>query len=115
VEQKVEAAKSISFDQCAEDYIKAHRAAWKHPKHRQQWSNTLATYVSPIFGALPVAAIDTGLVVKVFERDDFWIKKTETAVRVRARIEKIIDWAEARGYRPEGVNGVPVFHAKLQL
>jgi integrase len=53
------------------------------------------------------------LVVKVFERDDFWIKKTETAVRVRARIEEVFDWAEVRGYRPEGVN--PASWRKLSM
>ncbi|TPV99621.1 MAG: hypothetical protein USCAAHI_00942 [Beijerinckiaceae bacterium] len=97
MEQKVEAAKSISFDQCAEDYIKAHRAAWKHPKHRQQWSNTLATYVSPIFGALPVAAIDTGLIMRVLE--PIWTSKPETAGRLRGRIESILAWSSVRGYR----------------
>ncbi|HEY8649748.1 MAG TPA: tyrosine-type recombinase/integrase [Chthoniobacterales bacterium] len=73
----------------------------------------MAVYVSPVFGTLPVAAIDTGLVLKVFERDNFWIKKTESAVRVRARIEKVLDWAEARGHRPEGVN--PASWRKLSM
>jgi hypothetical protein len=97
VEQKLEAAKSITFHQCAESYIRAHEAAWRNPKHRQQWQNTIKTYVSPVFGALPVAAIDTGLVMQVLE--SIWVTKPETAGRVRGRIESIFAWAAVRGYR----------------
>src|SRR5215831_1683903 len=93
----VEAAKSMTFDACATAYIAAHEAAWRNPKHRQQWKNTLSTYVSPVFGRLPVQAIDTGLVMKVVE--PMWAKKPETASRVRGRIEAILDWAKVRGYR----------------
>src|SRR5215471_11287002 len=93
----VEAAKSMTFDACAAAYIAAHEAAWRNSKHRQQWKNTLSTYVSPVFGRLPVQAIDTGLVMKVVE--PMWAKKPETASRVRGRIEAILDWAKVRGYR----------------
>jgi integrase len=57
----------------------------------------LNTYVCPVFGGLPVQAIDTGLVLKVLE--PIWADKTETANRVRASIESILNWAKARGYR----------------
>ena len=87
----------MTFDGCAKAYIAAHEAAWRNPKHRQQWTNTLATYVSPVIGQLPVAAVDTGLVLKVVE--PIWSKKPETASRVRGRIEVVLDWAKVRGYR----------------
>jgi integrase len=87
----------MTFDQCAEAYISAHEIAWKNEKHRQQWRNTLATYVSPVFGELPVGDVDTDRVLKVIE--PIWSKKTETAGRVRGRIEVILDWARVRGYR----------------
>ncbi len=63
----------------------------------------LATYASPVFGSLPVAAIDTGLVMKALERDALWTTKPETASRVRGRIEMVLDWAMMREFR-EGDN-----------
>jgi integrase len=106
---QIERAKALTFEQCAEAYIAAHRAGWKNPKHAAHWPSTLATYVYPIFGGLPVQAIDTTLVMKVLEQpvsdashDDenrLWWRKTETASRVRQRIEAVLDWAKTRGYR----------------
>lgn len=92
---------SVSFSQAAERFIAANEAAWRNPKHRQQWRNTLATYVEPVFGDAPVEAIDTDLVMRVLE--PIWTKKPETASRVRGRIESVLDWAKARGLR-EGEN-----------
>ena len=94
---KLEAAKAMTFDQCASAYIEAHRPGWKNAKHASQWVNTIATYASPIIGGLPVAAIDTGLVMKVIE--PIWQTKTETASRLRGRIESILDWATVRQLR----------------
>jgi integrase len=94
---KLEAATALSFDACAEAYITAHRAGWRNARHAAQWPTTLKDYVHPVFGDLPVQAIDVGLVMKVLE--PIWAKKTETANRVRGRIESILDWATARGYR----------------
>lgn len=96
----------MTFDQCAEAYITAHRPSWKNAKHADQWTNTLATYASPVFGQLPVAAIDTGLVVKCL--NPIWGSKTETATRLRGRIESILGWATTSGYRT-GVSLQP-FH-----
>jgi len=107
---QLERAKAMSFRQCAETYIDAHRAGWKNPKHAAQWPSSLSTYVYPIFGGLPVQAIDTTLVMKVLEQpasgasdgDEpvfLWWRKTETASRVRQRIEAVLDWARTRGYR----------------
>ena len=87
----------MTFDQCAEAYILAHKAGWKNAKHGDQWTNTLNTYASPVFGHLPVAEIDTGLVVKCLA--PIWESKTETASRVRGRIESVLGWATTSGYR----------------
>lgn len=90
-------AKSITFEKCAADYIKANRAGWKNPKHISQWENTLETYCSPILGKLAVQAVDTGGVLRVLE--PIWTEKPETARRLRGRIEKVLDWSTAREYR----------------
>jgi integrase len=94
---QLEAAKAITFKECAESYIKAHRAGWRNGKHASQWEATLATYAEPVIGKLSVQTIDTALVLKVLE--PIWTMKPETAVRVRGRIEAVLDWAKVRGYR----------------
>lgn len=95
--QQIEQAAEMTFKQCAEKYIEAHRAGWKSAKHADQWTNTLTTYADPVFNSQPVSAIDTTLVMKVLE--PIWATKTETASRVRGRIESVLDWATVRGYR----------------
>jgi integrase len=93
----VASAKAMTFEQCAKAFIEGHKAGWRNEKHRQQWTNTLETYAYPVLGTLAVAAIDTGLVMKVLE--PIWAIKPETAGRVRGRIERVLDWAKVRGYR----------------
>ena len=100
-EKRVNAARAVTFKECAELYIAAHRVGWKNPKHAEQWPSTLNAYVYPVFGGLSVADVDVGLVLKAIE--PIWTTKPETAGRVRGRIETILDWAKARGYR-EGEN-----------
>lgn len=97
VAEALERAKAMTFDQCAAAYIAAHRIGWKNAKHASQWENTLVTYASPIMGDLPVALIDTALVIKVLQ--PIWTAKTETATRLRGRIHKILEWAKTSGYR----------------
>jgi integrase len=96
-EVRLAAATAMTFKNCGEAYIASHQAGWKNPKHAKQWPATLETYAYPVFGALPVQAVDVGLVMKVLE--PIWTEKPETASRVRGRIEAILDWAKARGYR----------------
>ncbi|WP_425907026.1 tyrosine-type recombinase/integrase [Nitrobacter sp. TKz-YC02] len=98
---RLEAAKAVTFEYCADRYIAAHETSWRNAKHRAQWKSTLSTYVYPVFGSLPVGAVNTGLVVKVVE--PLWGTKPETASRVRGRIESILDWAKVNGFR-EGEN-----------
>jgi integrase len=90
-------AKGITFRECAESYIKAHRAGWRNAKHAGQWEATIATYAEPVIGSLPVQVIDTALVLKVLE--PIWTVTPETASRLRGRLESILDWAKAREYR----------------
>jgi len=94
---KLEAARAMTFQQCAEAYIEAHKAGWQNAKHAAQWSSTLKTYAYPLFGGLPVQAVDVGLIAKVLE--PVWKTKTETASRLRGRIERVLDWATVRKYR----------------
>jgi integrase len=95
--RRIEEARSITFRDCAERYIAAHEAGWRNPKHARQWPSTLSTYAYPELGSLPVAAIDTALVVRVLQ--PIWTTKPETAGRVRGRIEAILDYAKAIGFR----------------
>jgi integrase len=94
--KKIEAARSMTFDECATAYIRAHELSWQNAKHRQQWQNTLASYVSPKFGSVPVGEVDVGMVMKAIE--PLWKTKPETAGRVRGRIEAVLDWAKALGF-----------------
>jgi integrase len=90
-------AAKTTFAEAAALYVSVHEPAWRSPKHRQQWKNTLATYAQPILGAVPVADIDTNMVLRVLQ--PIWNAKTETASRVRSRIEIVLDYATARGWR----------------
>jgi integrase len=94
---RLDAAKAITFKECAENYIKAQRAGWRNSKHAGQWTATLRMYADPTIGSLPAQGVDTALVVRVLE--PIWAEKPETASRLRQRIEKILDYAKVRGYR----------------
>jgi len=86
-----------TFTACAARYVRAHRHGWTSAKHARQWVSTLKTYARPVIGYKPVDAITTEDILKVLS--PLWIGKTETAKRVRARIENILDYAAARQYR----------------
>ena len=94
-------AKAATCMDVAREYIAAHRPSWRNPKHGDQWHNTLVKYAEPVFGATPVAEIDRTLVLEVLR--PIWTTKTETATRVRSRIELVLDHAEAKGLRAEGM------------
>jgi integrase len=95
--KKLEAARGMTFDACAAAYLDAHKDSWRNAKHREQWRNTLGSYAGPVFGSLPVQAVDLTLVMKALE--PIWKAKPETASRLRGRIEAVLDWAKVRGYR----------------
>jgi integrase len=87
----------VTFKEAAKRYIDSHRASWKSPKHLHQWNASLATYAFRHLGDLPVDTIDTPRVVRTLE--EIWTARTETASRVRGRIELILNWCTVRGYR----------------
>lgn len=94
---ELEAARVVSFKDAAGRYINAQRPSWRNAKHASQWENTLRDYAFPVFGKVPVADVDTGLVMKALE--PIWTAKPETASRVRQRIEAVLDWARVMGFR----------------
>jgi integrase len=89
-------AREKTFEECAREYIAAHEAKWS-PASSEQWTRSLEQYAFPIIGKLPVAEIDLPFVLKVIE--PIWHTVSETASRVRNRIEAILGWATARGLR----------------
>ena len=103
MQERLEAAKAITFSECAAKFIKSHRSGWRNAKHAAQWESTLATYAAPVIGSLPVQIIDTALVMRILEQDvdgaSLWTARPETAARLRGRLEAILDWAKVRGYR----------------
>lgn len=94
---KAAAASKLTFSQCAEKYIAAHKDGWKNVKHAEQWTNTLETYAAPIIGNIDVALVDTPHILRILE--PIWNTKNETASRVRGRIERILAWATTRKLR----------------
>jgi integrase len=97
-----QAAIEWTFKTCALAYIEAFKPSWKNAKHAQQWENTLATYVYPVFGDKHVKDVATEDVVKAV--GPLWSTKNETVNRVRNRIELVLSWAAAQGYRPKEFN-----------
>ena len=87
----------VTFDDAAADFIEGHRAGWKSSKHADQWTNTLASYVSPTLGSMPVSEIAPSHVFAVLR--PIWNEKNETATRVQQRIEKVIAAADAQAGR----------------
>lgn len=92
----LDSARSITLGEAAERFIEAMQDKWRNAKHAKQWRTTFTKYAATIAG-LPVASIDTALVLKVVE--PLWKTRTETANRVRGRIEQVLDWAKVRGMR----------------
>ena len=95
--QAIIAARRITFKEAANQYYELHRTQWKNRKHAAQFLSTLETYAYPHVGEMSVADIDTDHVLKVIE--PIWLTKTETANRVRGRIESVLAWATVRKYR----------------
>jgi integrase len=97
IDSKVKPVTAKTFSECAKAFIASNEKAWKNPKHRDQWKNTLKTYAEPHIGKLSIDRIYVDDVLKAVE--PIWTTKSETASRVRGRIEAVLDWAAARGYR----------------
>ena len=97
MQKRLEAAHTITFEKAAKVYLEAHAANWRNHAHRLQWKTSLKAYAEPVLGALSLRDIDTALVLKVIE--PLWSTKPETGNRVRRRIEKVLDWGRAKGFR----------------
>jgi integrase len=105
------AAKTISFEQAAQAYFDQNERKWKNAKHRKQFLSTLQEYAFPKIGSLPVADIDTAMVLRVLEQrhkdyldQSLWEAIPATTSRLRGRIENVLDWCGTRGYRKAGDN-----------
>lgn len=94
---RVAQASEITFADAAKQFINSRAHGWKNAKHGDQWRNTLAEYAEPILGKMLVRHISREHVLQVLE--PIWTSKTETASRVRGRIENVLDWARVKGYR----------------
>lgn len=86
-----------TFQDFAQEYIRLNGEGWKNDKHRQQWGNTLATYAYPVIGSIHVRDVSKAHVLQILK--PIWREKTETARRVRSRIETIMDMAIAADAR----------------
>jgi len=93
----LEAAKTITFADAAKQYFDQHQDSWSSVKHAHQFWRSLEQYAFPVVGKLPVASIDTGLILKIIE--PIWKDQYQTASRVRGRVASVLDWATVRGYR----------------
>lgn len=91
-----------TFDWCAQEYIKSKKSEWKNPKHIQQWGNTLKTHASQFIGSMHVSKIEVQHVLQCLQ--PIWHETTETATRVRGRIEAVLAWAHTMKYRPNPSN-----------
>lgn len=91
------AAGAVTFKKVALEYIEEKRAGWKNAKHASQWQNTLESYAYPVMGDVPIADVDTEMVLQAVR--PIWRTKTETATRVRNRIERVLAYARVKGYR----------------
>ena len=111
--QQDAAVRATTFKEAAARYIAAHATSWRSPKHAGQWAATIETYANPVFGDIPVSEISTAHVLAAIE--PIWVKKSETASRVRGRIETILDFAKARGWRSGENPAVWKGHLSLAL
>lgn len=116
---KIEAAKSLTFGECARQYVAAHAPSWKNGKHAAQWRATFGLWTddagtntrrkrtvksatataTAIINELPIGKIDTALAIKVLE--PIWSRTPETASRVRQRCEQVVAWASAQKFRED--------------
>jgi integrase len=90
-------AEGVTFKQAAEKYIAAYSPSWRNEKHKAQWESTLEAMVYPIIGGTPVGKVDTDAVLSILQPQ--WLSKAETMNRVRGRIEAVLDFARAKGWR----------------
>jgi integrase len=89
--QAVTKAKLLTFNEAADAYVAAHAAGWRSPRHKHDWEKSIELYVSPVMGKVGVTDIDHELVLKCLR--PIWQEKFQTASRLRARIEQVLNYA----------------------
>ena len=92
---------TLTFTQAVERYLAAKLDEFRNEKHKKQWAATLETYARPVLGDMPLQSIAVADVLRVLQ--PIWADKTETASRLRGRIEAVLSWATVAGHR-EGPN-----------
>lgn len=97
LEAKRKSKDALTFSQAMDLFLAKKEAEFGNEKHRKQWRSTLDAYALPVLGGLPVATVETRHVLKVLE--PIWNDKTETASRLRQRIEAVLSWATVAGHR----------------
>jgi integrase len=97
--ERAAAARLLTFREAAKRYVADREGSWRNEQHRKDFRNSLDTHVLPVIGGLSVADVDTPMVLKVLENDNFWRTNPQTANNCRSRIELILDWCRARGHR----------------
>jgi integrase len=101
--RRAKAAEAVSrpvskpFYYCANEFIKSRETSWRSDKHGRDWESSLGRYARPIIGNMPVSDITTEHVLRILQ--PHWEERTETMMRVRGRIELILDWAIAKKLR----------------
>lgn len=93
----VASQEAMTFKQATAAFLRVKQTEWRNPKHRDQWQSTLETYAFPVMGDLPVAKVELRHVVDTLE--PIWTTRTETAKRLRGRIEHVLSWATVSGHR----------------
>ena len=94
---KAEKKDALTFKHCAKEYLKAHSASWKSDRHAEIWASSVKRYAEPVIGEMPINLVDHGHIMRVL--DPIWRTKTETAKKLRGRLESILDWATVQDYR----------------
>ena len=87
---------AMTFEIAAFERYKIKQQEWSNGKHKQQWINTLKTYVFPYIGSKPLFKIEPSDIEKCL--GPIWLEKKETAGRVRQRVEDVLDWAKVMGF-----------------
>lgn len=94
---RAERVSHTTFEEASKQYISAHEGGWKNGKHIAQWRTTLEAYAYPVIGKIHVRDVALDHILKILE--PIWKDRTETASRLRGRIERVLDWAKTRGLR----------------
>ncbi len=90
-------ASALTFEEAAYIVHKNKASGFRNAKHSTSWIISLKTYACPIIGKLPIEKVEISHIVKILE--PIWKTKTETASRLRGRIESVLAWATVSGFR----------------